>query len=890
MKRLGFLFVMAISAPSFAGGEREHRVPQQDTFIARTFGRVQGEGRMDRDGLITIPLSKITVAPTTAIVRLGASHDSPVVPQAPAVISIRPNASELEWLAAKEVRRYVYLRTGRLMQVQRGATSGERVIVACKDRQFCGELGQALMPQQFLLNTTAAKGKRVWSIVGGDGTGTLYGAYRFAEKLGAKFALDEDVLPDERLAGDWPEMNEIGKPRFALRGLQPFHDFSVGPDWWNLHDYQGVLSQMAKLRMNFIGFHTYPNWNRSAGPEANVWIGLPEDVDEQGNVRFGYEAGVVTTRRGWEVRPYPTGQYASGAGLLFENDDYGPDFMLDCLDWPKTGEAGAAMFNRYGHLQKKAFSHARRLGVKTCVGTETPLGIPNLLAARLKEKGMKPDDPAVIRRLYEGTFLRSMRKMPVDYYWVWTPEIWLGDPGCPGWEITTTANVARDLGLAEAAAKSVRAPFGWATCGWRLGTRTDPFWMDKHAPKGWAASSINTSGGNDPVEKHYGAMAARPRWVIGWAEDDGTAGAHCCTCWDLQLWVERVFANSADALRYGCEGMLAIHWRTSAIAPNIAALAAAGWGFEDTGSSPAGAAGGKRSATDVFWTEWGRGMFGGDAGIEAGRLIQKFDGRHGDINALVQGGARTTDARMAEFFAPLKAMESLRPRIQGIGNLERFDYWLNQIRATQLRVRTWVLADRLAVKVSEANRIPEANKRRDFAHSVVLPLRLEVARSYEDLIAALVRCAKSPGEIGTIASIESGNRARIVSAHDAALAAILGVPLPPEAVVRTVYRGTPRIFVSAKMSQMPAGEPQELRAFVLSGSQPVDVHLYHRSLGEGAFAKVAATHRSRHAYRVALPGQSQGIVEYYLEAVLEDGQRVFWPATAPSVNQTVIAW
>jgi hypothetical protein len=103
-------------------------------------------------------------------------------------------------------------------------------------------------------------------------------------------------------------LNELGRPRFALRGLQPFHDFSVGPDWWNPQDYASALSQMAKLRMNFIGFHTYPSWNPAAGPEANVWSGLPEDVDAHGNVRFGYEAGVVTTRRGWAVNPFPTSQ------------------------------------------------------------------------------------------------------------------------------------------------------------------------------------------------------------------------------------------------------------------------------------------------------------------------------------------------------------------------------------------------------------------------------------------------------------------------------------------------------------------------------------------------------------------------------------------------------
>lgn len=808
----------------------------------------------------------------------------------PAMIVIRQDASELEALAANEVRRYIYLRTGKVLEVRRGATSGDCIIVTRKERAFSGELGQDLGPQQFLLKTNTADGTTTWTIVGGDDVGTLYGAYRFAEKLGVQFSLDEDVIPDAPLAGDWPEINETGKPRFALRGLQPFHDFSVGPDWWNLHDYQSVLSQMAKLRMNFIGFHTYPSWNRDAGPEANVWIGLPEDVDAQGNVRFGYEAGVVTTRRGWAVTPFPTSQYASGAGLLFEADDYGPDFMLDCLDWPRTGDAGAAMFNRYGDLQQAAFGQARRLGIKTCVGTELPLGVPKALASRLEAKGMKPDDPAVIGRLYEGTFLRLMRKMPVDYFWFWAPEIWLGrQPGCRGWEMTTTANTERDLGLAEAAAKSVQAPFGFATSGWRLGTREDPLWMDRRTPKSWAASSINTGLGCDPVEKSYSAMPGRPKWVIGWAEDDGTAGAHCCTCWDLQLWVERMFDNSSDAFRYGCEGMMAIHWRTAAVAPNFTALAQAGWDFDKTGNLYA-PSGNKMPAMDFFWVDWGRGLFGGEAGAEAGRLIQRFDGGHLAINALVNGGANTTDANITAFFAPVQSMESLRPRIQGAGNRERFDYWFSQIRATQIRVRTWVLAARLAAKMDELNKIPEPDKKQDFVRKEILPRRLEISRGYEELIATIVNCAKSPGEIGVISSIESGMRGRIVSPHDAAIEKILGAPLPAEAAISTAYRGAPRIFVSAKCSQMKAGEAQEIRAFVLAMPKCIGVTLHYRALGEGAFKQVTATHRARQAYRVALPAQDKGTQEYYLEAVLDGGLKVHWPQTAPALNQTVVAW
>lgn len=800
----------------------------------------------------------------------------------PKVIAIRQDPSSLEWLAANEVRRYVYLRTGHLLPVERGVKEGDRIVVSCKDGRFCGDLGKELGPQQFSLKTGTERGQQIWWIVGGDEVGVLYGAYRFAETLGIHFSLEGDAVPDERLNGEWPEMNETGKPRFALRGLQPFHDFQMGPDWWNLQEYESVLTQMAKMRLNFIGLHTYPSWNKSAGPEANVWIGLPEDVDAQGNVRFGYESGVVTTRRGWSVRPFLTGNYASGAGLLFEGEDYGPDYMLDCLDWPKTGDAAAAMFNRYGDLQQKAFALARRLGIKTCVGTELPLGVSPGLAAHLESKGLKAEDPAIIQRLYEGTFLRIMRKLPTDYYWFWTPESWLRrDPRSEVLKIDSAANVERDLGLIQAAARAVQAPFGFATCGWLLGVPQDTLWMDQHAPKAWTMSSINKTVGTAPVEKSYGVMPDRRKWVIGWAEDDSTAGAHCCTCWDVKLFTERMFNNAADAARYGCEGMMAIHWRTAAIAPTITALAQAGW-RTDIATAPVD--------MQRFWSDWGRDMFGGEAGAEAGRLLQKFDGCRRGIGDLINGGSHTTDAMISEYFTPLAALEALRPRIQGAGNLERYDYWLNLPRASKLRVQTWLQSQRLKTKLKEIQALPDATEKTRQARNELLALRLAIARNYEELIATLVASARTAADIGTVTSIESGNRHRIVTGQDAAIAKLLREPLPAEAAIRTTYRGEPRIFVSAPRTLAKAGEPQEIRAFVLSDEPCAEVHLYWRVLGAARFETLPATHRARQAYRVSLPAQSSGCLEYYLEATLKDGRTLRWPATAPAVNQTLLVW
>jgi hypothetical protein len=832
-----------------------------------------------RSFLVALPLLGVMGVPGHSV---GAEARGANAKPIPKVIALRQDPSSLEWLAANEVRRYVYLRTGTLLPVERGVKEGNRIVVSRKEVKLCGDLGKELEPQQFALKTVSEGGQRVWWIVGGDEVGVLYGAYRFAETLGIHFSLEGDAVPDERLKGEWPEVNETGKPRFALRGLQPFHDFQMGPDWWNLQDYESVLTQMAKMRLNFIGLHTYPSWNKSAGPEANVWIGLPEDVDAQGNVHFGYESGVVTTRRGWSVRPFLTGNYASGAGLLFEEDDYGPDYMLDCIDWPKNGDAAAAMFNRYGDLQQKAFALARRLGIKTCVGTELSLGVAPGLAAHLESKGLKADDPAVIQRLYEGTCLRIMRKLQTDYYWFWTPESWLRrDPRSEVSKIDSAANVERDLSLIQAAARAVQAPFGLATSGWLLGVPQDPLWMDKHAPKAWAMSSINKSVGTAPVDKSYGVMPDRRKWVIGWAEDDSTSGAHCCACWDVKLFAERIFSNAADAARYGCEGMMAIHWRTAAIAPTLTALAQAGWRM-DIATAPVD--------MQRFWSDWGQGMFGGEAGAEAGPLLQKYDGRRRGIGELINGGNHTTDAMISDYFAPISALEALRPRIQGASNLERYDYWLNLLRASKLRVQTWLQALRLKAELKEIQALPDAKEKQLQARKELLPLRLAIARNYEELIATLVASAKTAGDIGTITSIESGNRHRIVTGQDAAIAKLLGEPLPAEAAIRTAYRGQPRIFVPAPRTLAKVGEPQEVRAFVISDAACSEVSLHWRVLGADRFEKLQASHRARQAYRVSLPAQSQGCVEYYLEAVLKDGRTLCWPITAPGINQTVLSW
>ena len=114
---------------------------------------------------------------------------------------------------------------------------------------------------------------------------------------------------------------------------------------------------------------------------------------------------------------------------------------------------------------------------------------------------------------------------------------------------------------------------------------------------------------------------------------------------------------------------------------------------------------------DAFWADWGRGMFGGDAGAEAGRIIQKLDGSHLGINALIRAAPKRRTPKSQSSLRRCASWKRCGPGSKALATLSDFDYWLNLIRASQLRVRTWVLADRLGAKVKEVGAIPEADKK-----------------------------------------------------------------------------------------------------------------------------------------------------------------------------------
>jgi hypothetical protein len=90
-----------------------------------------------------------------------------------------------------------------------------------------------------------------------------------------------------------------------------------------------------------------------------------------------------------------------------------------------------------------------------------------------------------------------------------------------------------------------------------LGPPWQPALFDRFLPAEMPMSCINRQVGNEPVEPGFARVQARPKWAIPWLEDDPGLTS-------VQLWAGRMRKDAADALAYGCTGLVGIHWRTRA--------------------------------------------------------------------------------------------------------------------------------------------------------------------------------------------------------------------------------------------------------------------------------------------------------------------------------------
>ena len=757
-----------------------------------------------------------------------------------------------------------------------------------------------LNEQEFILKSVQ-DGRRVTHfIIGGDASGVLYGAYQFAEKIGVRFYLHGDVIPDEKQDLIIPALDEQGSPLFDLRGILPFHDFPEGPDWWNLEEYKAVIGQLVRLKMNFIGFHTYPEvTNYPSGycqAEPLVWIGPEKDVNNDGSVASAYPVLHFNTRDNtWGYNPMKTSEFHCGAAELFEEDYFGAGYMMNASPWPRPEEENIRVFNDMGNLLADAFSFAGKLDVKTCIGTETPLTIPSDLQQNFnKDKPVSDIDLA--KEMYKGIFRRISRLHPLDYYWLWTPEGWT-------WSGTTQVEIRKteeDLLTALSAMKETGASFTLATCGWVLGPPDDPTRFDNLLPKNIPFSCINREVGFSPVEPSFANLSGRPKWAIPWMEDDPALISP-------QLWAGRMRKDAEDALKYGCDGLMGIHWRTKILGPNVSALAGSAWKFNG-----ASGAGGRDLPVDDFYKDWAKCHFGPETSDRIAAIFVSLDG--GPMYNKAKDARRPANLyRLADWqggpggillikqpweiiqknYAFVGDLEIIRMEIRGKGNLDRFDYWLNTFRYARSAAHFGCIMGQVDTIISSLSVISDRSLRKEKIEQQVLPLRIRASMTWVEMMNYLLQTVSTTGEMGTVANLEQHNLGllRALNKYDSLIIDATGQHLPPEAELSMKYFGPLRVIVPALRNILEADEDFTLKVILLSGEPIREASFYWKNLGEKQFQQIPLAHVNRGVYKLVLPAETlnNNDFEYYIEAVSASSGKAIFPATAPEINQTVVS-
>ena len=805
------------------------------------------------------------------------------------ILSMPEDAGQTEMLAAKEIRKYIYLRTDKLPSIREGSSgikSGSLIILA---------VDSSLGDQEYKLKTEKLGKLSKLKISGGSPQAVLYGAYEFAEQLGVRFYLYGDVIPDQKIPFALPDLDLQKKPLFRLRGILPFHDFPEGPDWWNGNDYKAVIAQLPKMKMNFIGFHCYPYRPDFDGSnykaEPLVWIGKEEDVNPDGTVKAAYPVLYFNTYDStWGYSPANTSAFLSGASQLFETDDYGADYMKGLSPWPHTEAENKRIFNESGSVFSGAFKLAHEMGVKVCIGTETPLVIPETVKKRY---GIQEKDDQVVSELYHGMFTRIMKTMPIDYYWLWTPENWTWH----GVKDTDVLKTEQDIRIAYHALQEAGAPFQLATCGWVLGPPKDRTEFDRVLPENIPFSCINRGVGYSPVEKGFAAIKDRSEWSIPWMEDDP----------DLltaQLWAGRIRKDAVDSWKYGCDGLFGIHWRTRILSPNVGALAQAAWDCDRYDTT---AEGRDLPVTD-FYTDWVHSEFG----IDDPELVKIFtemdskgyearEGNKGDspLNAsewIMGPGAlpvsyslSNIDERIGRYDF-IGEMEDFQPRITGEGNRERFAYWLNAFKFNKAVLETTKAQIELNSIIKRMKSTASAAETLEIARDDALPKRVELAERWQHMNQILLSFVSTNGGLGTIANLEmhSIRKMGCLTGHDEYLKSVLKTSLPEQANVPVNYSGKMRIISTTDQSVLEKGEDFQLRIRVLSESGNVNAKLYYRPLGKRSFDSVDFKRLGSNVFETSIPSTAVGDdFEYYIEAASPDEKAVY-PVTAGKVNCAVI--
>jgi hypothetical protein len=239
----------------------------------------------------------------------------------------------------------------------------------------------------------------------------------------------------------------------------------------------------------------------------------------------------------------------------------------------------------------------------------------------------------------------------------------------------------------------------------------------------------------------------------------------------------------------------------------------------------------------------------------------------------------------------VEKMESIRTKIKGNGNIERFDFWLNTFRYHKqiLKVRYTLSLFEIAMKNLKKQAGFEAQYA--FAYSNVIPVYTNLLKEFEMLVTIQMNLVSTNGGIANIVNIMNHKDfyQMVVENPANALKEIIGNDLPQELIPHRDYKGKSRIFMTTVKTNILEGESLIVKVNSLSKSKPTAITLNWRPLGGSIYSKIPLNQVNNGIYDTIIDSKKIAgkDFEYFIEASFGDGT-IFYPPSAKEINNTVI--
>ena len=157
--------------------------------------------------------------------------------------------------------------------------------------QFSLKVDKTMDPYSFSYKSETKDGKNHVTLKGAEPASLLHSVYSFLEQGGYLFEISGAVLPKGFSTENLKNTEEEIKPVVKKRGIRQHINFPMDISSYTLEDAKAYIQNLARMRFNFIVFHSYPGqWyevNRADTTEyaGHYFYGHRHDVPEHPSIK-----------------------------------------------------------------------------------------------------------------------------------------------------------------------------------------------------------------------------------------------------------------------------------------------------------------------------------------------------------------------------------------------------------------------------------------------------------------------------------------------------------------------------------------------------------------------------------------------------------------------------